>query len=284
MKKILGQQGRLMGMEYVRVMPQAQLQTVGSFFLLDHFFERKLPPQELGHRNTGAHPHRGITTLTYIIKGKNEHLDSMGNHAVVDSASVQWMKAGRGIVHDEGAPEDFQASGGDLHMMQFWLLLRDDNRDDDPHYLPLRSDDVPEKVLDERGSVLRILLGEYCSAASPLPLDTDSFLYHLVLKPGSVFYYTIPEGNELALLAAKGEVWVNNELLPQSGLMASDATTDTVEITNQSAEPVDVMLFGGEPYGEPFYSNGPFVMKDYAGIVQAYQDLEAGKYGELPMV
>lgn len=282
MKKIIGQKGRLMGMEYVRVMPQAQLQTVGSFFLLDHFFERNLPPEEhMAHRGTGAHPHRGIITLTYIVKGRNEHRDSRGHHAVVESGSVQWMMAGRGIVHDEAAPEDFQVKGGDLHMMQFWLLLGDQDRDDEPHYIPLMSASIPEKVLDEKGSVLRVLLGDYCSLQSPLPMRKFSFLYHLVLKPGASFFYTLPQGAELAVLAAKGAVRIDGEILEQSNLLAFNGAERTLKIANEMETTVDVMLFGGAPFGESFYASGPFVMKDYEGVVQAYQDYNAGKYGEI---
>lgn len=271
-----------MGLEYVRVMPQAQLQTVGSFFLLDHFFERELLPQpSVGKRGTGPHPHRGITTLTYILKGSNEHLDSQGNHAIVESGSVQWMKSGRGIVHDEGPPEDFHKQGGDFHMMQFWLLLGDDEREDEPHYMPLTRQAIPEKEIDSQGSKLRILLGEYCGSVSPLPYRKSAFLYHLVLQPGALFYYTIPSSVSVAILPAKGDLSINKELLKQSELIACEGEETTLELLNTNNEAIDVMIFGGEPFGERFYSSGPFVMSDYEGIVQAHQDYNAGKYGEI---
>ena len=282
MKKIIGQQSRLMGMEYKRVMPQSQLQTVGAFFLLDHFYERHFEPQDkIMQRSTGAHPHRGITTLTYVLKGSNEHIDSLGNHAIVNSGSVHWMKSGRGIVHNEGAPVEFQKQGGDFHLMQFWILLSDDEREDNPEYQPLVATDIPEKTLDDDGSLLRVLLGEYCSAKSPLPNGDGQFLYHLMLSPGQAFYFTKPRGEDLAILAAKGSLKVDKEMLKQSELLVFSGNECTLALINEEAEAVDVMLFGGQPYNESYYSSGPFVMKDYEGIVRAYQDYNVGEYGEI---
>ncbi len=282
MKRIKGQKGHLMGMDYVRVMPQPQLQTVGSFFFLDHFYEREITPKELSDsRGTGAHPHRGITTVTYVIKGENEHKDSLGNRAIVTSGGMQWMKAGRGIIHDEGVPESFLKRGGPMHMMQFWVLLGENEREDAALYLPVPHDDIPQLELDKAGSVLKVLIGEFCVSKSKVKTGKPHFLFHLSLQGKQVFYYTLPENTELAILAAKGSVEVQNEELTQSDLFAFGEVDETIKLYNPSDETVEIMLFGGEPFGERFYSHGPFVMGDREGIATAYNDLYAGKYGEV---
>jgi redox-sensitive bicupin YhaK (pirin superfamily) len=162
--QINGQQGRLMGLDYFRMMPHSDLKMVGSFFLLDHFPEQDVTAvSNPAGSNIGAHPHRGITTVTYVISGENEHRDSLGNHAVVNSGGLQWMKAGNGIVHDEGPTEAFLTTGGTVHMMQFWLVLNAEEREDTPDYYPLINENVQEKTIDDNGSKLRVLIGKYCS-------------------------------------------------------------------------------------------------------------------------
>ena len=280
--KVTGQAGVLMGMAYQRLLPHQQVQTVGSFFFLDHFYERHIPPAkaQLG-RGTGAHPHRGISTVTYVIKGENEHLDSLGNQAVVRSGGVQWMRAGRGIVHDEGAPSSFLTSGGDMHMMQFWVVLGDEEREDPPSYLPLQSHEVPEVIIDEAGSKLRVLIGNYCSVSSVIPVKIPHFLYHLHLAKKSEFYYTLPTGAECAVMAAKGGMVVNDQALNQSQLFVYKEDSTTLKLENVSDEPIEVMLFGGVPFDFPIYSQGPFVMGSREGLKQAYEDFYAGMYGDI---
>lgn len=279
---IKGQQGRLMGLDYFRMMPHPTLKLAGSFFLLDHF-----PNQEVAAvinpagSNIGAHPHRGITTVTYVIEGENEHRDSIGNQAVVNSGGLQWMKSGSGIVHDEGPTENFIAKGGTVHMMQFWLVLNSSEREDAPAYYPLQSEDIQEKILDDAGSKLRVLIGKYCSLSSSVPYKKEQFLYHLNLAPNSEFFYTIPQNAEVAILSSKGVLDVDGEKVQSSSMLAFDEEGKSLRLSNLTAEAIDVMLFGGEPLGESIYSQGPFVMGDREGIITAYDDFYAGKYGEV---
>lgn len=279
---IKGQQGRLMGLDYFRMMPHPTLKLAGSFFLLDHF-----PNQNVAAvanptgSNIGSHPHRGITTVTYVIEGENEHRDSIGNHAVVNSGGLQWMKAGKGIVHDEGPTDNFISKGGTVQMMQFWLVLDASERDDAPDYFPLQNEDVQEKILDEAGSKLRVLIGKYCSMSSSVPYKKDQFLYHLNLAPKSEFFYTIPQNTEVAILCSRGVLDVDGEKVQSSSIVAFDEEGKSLRLSNMTDETIDVMLFGGEPLGEPIYAQGPFVMGDRDGIIKAYDDFYSGEYGEV---
>ena len=278
--KIHGHQGRLMSLGYFRMMPHRDLKMAGSFFLLDHFPEQELTAvSNSAGSNIGAHPHRGITTVTYVISGENEHRDSLGNHAVVHSGGVQWMKAGHGIVHDEGPTEAFLATGGTVHMMQFWLVLNSKEREDAPEYYPLLNESIQEKTIDDNGSKLRVLIGKYCCLGSDVPYKKEQFLYHLRLEAKGEFYYTLPASTEVAVFMAKGNILVNEEALQQSSLMAFDEEGKTLHLQNQNNETVDVMLFGGEPFGESIFSQGPFVMGDARGMEKANEDYFAGKYG-----
>src|ERR1041385_4584673 len=123
-----------------RMLPNRYAEAVGPFVFLDHLMPAKHSPGEpLKEVNgTGAHPHRGIATLTYIFNGEADHHDSYGHHALVHSGGAQWMKAGNGIIHDEAVNVDSQTNDFLTHGMQFWINLPAKNKAEKPEYLPYR--------------------------------------------------------------------------------------------------------------------------------------------------
>src|SRR5206468_9746019 len=135
---------------------------VGPFVFLDHALPiQHLPGEPIRRANgTGAHPHRGIATLTYILNGEADHLDSKGHHAKVSSGGAQWMKAGNGIIHDEVVNVDSQSNKLLTHGMQFWINLPAKNKAEQPAYLPLQENEIPrQKLSDERGWI-KVIAGE----------------------------------------------------------------------------------------------------------------------------
>jgi redox-sensitive bicupin YhaK (pirin superfamily) len=108
-----------------RILPNSHADAVGPFVFLDHLMPAKHSPNEPIKvvNGSGAHPHRGIATLTYILNGEADHFDSAGHHAKVNSGGVQWMKAGNGIIHDEAVNVDSQANDLLTHALQFWINL-----------------------------------------------------------------------------------------------------------------------------------------------------------------
>src|SRR5262249_24570638 len=130
-----------------RILPDAHIQAVGSFVFLDHLMPSKHLASEPAKvvNGRGAHPHRGIATLTYIINGEADHYDSAGHHAKVNSGGIQWMKAGNGIIHDEAVNVDRQANDLLTHALQFWINLPSKQKAEPPEYLPVSASDVPVK-------------------------------------------------------------------------------------------------------------------------------------------
>jgi redox-sensitive bicupin YhaK (pirin superfamily) len=274
--------------EYIinRILPNQYADAVGPFVFLDHALPIKHWPNE-PHRvanGKGAHPHRGIATLTYILNGEADHLDSKGNHAKVGSGGAQWMKAGNGIIHDEVMNVDPQT--GDLltHAFQFWINLPSKQKAEPPEYLPLQASEVPQQMLSDKRGWIKVIVGEYENQKSKIPNYSKQFLYHLHLEAGKQFSITVEKGFESAVFLPLNDAVINDIEFAAGEFIEFDMDGQTIEFKNISEVANDIIVFGGEKYIEPIVSEGPFVMNTKTEIARAYKDFHAGKYGEITYV
>jgi redox-sensitive bicupin YhaK (pirin superfamily) len=276
-----GRPETLAGQDLLRILPNRFVDAVGAFTFLDHFPERMMHPKEPGPPDGSfAHPHRGIATFTYLLEGMMEHYDSMGNHGIVKSGGIQWMKAGNGVVHDEAMPSEFQRKGGALHGLQFWINLPADNKAESPEYLPVHAEDVPEILLSEKRGKIRVLIGEYEQEVSAVPAYTHQYLFHLVLEAGAS-YARKEDKMENAAYLTNGEARIDGQNVKGPELLIFDRGVGAVEIENIGDTPLNIMLFGGETYTEPIVAQGPFVMNTREEIYKAYLDYRKGQYGTI---
>jgi len=263
----------------MRIIPNEYTGKVGSFVFLDH-----LPPmlkEKIHLGGMGAHPHRGIATLSYILQGKNEHFDSAGNYAKVSSGGVQWMKAGNGIIHDENLNYDTETDNKMVHSFQFWINLPAKNKAEAPEYLAIQAAEVPKKELPNNSGFIKVVVGNYEDLSSLIPNYSEQFLYHIHLDAGKEFSIKMDENIEVASFIPTGKVTANDTEFEAGEFIEFDRKEGQIEIKNTAQTAVDVLLFGGEEYSEPIVAEGPFVMNSQEEIVEAYQDFYAGKYGRI---
>jgi len=263
----------------MRILPNRYADKVGPFVFLDH-----LPPtiKEAVHEGgIGAHPHRGIATLSYVLQGEGEHFDSAGNYAKVYSGGMQWMKAGNGVTHDENVNYDSQADSKMVHGFQFWINLPAKNKAEAPAYIALQANDVPQKSLpNERGSI-KVLVGNYEELSSKIPNYSEQFLYHIQLEAGKQFSIGMADKIEVAAFLPTQNVMLNDTEFHAGEFVEFDRNAGEIEIKNITKTVIDILLFGGEEYKEPVVAEGPFVMNTQSEIAQAYHDFYAGKYGKI---
>jgi redox-sensitive bicupin YhaK (pirin superfamily) len=265
-----------------RLLPNRYSQAVGPFVFLDHLYPSEHPPKT-PRAPTGAfaHPHRGIATFTYLFNGSLEHYDSHGHHGIVDAGGAQWMKAGNGVMHDENPSPRFQREGGVLHALQFWVNLPAKNKAEAPDYLALQAGDIPEVPLPGRAGVLRVIIGSYGEAASPVQTFSPQLLYHVRLQPGAAFTLHPTAGWEYAAFVPGEAVVVGEGTFARSELLLFGSDAVPVTFTNPGGVTTDLILFGGEPYREPIVAQGPFVMNSQQEIATAYRDFFNGRYGKI---
>ena len=255
----------------VRSLPSSEMTMVGHFTFLDQMPLKTYPTQEFkdGVAKMGdtSHPHRGIATFTYLLKGGVEHFDSAGHHGIVGEGGIQWMKAGNGIVHEEVIVVDDDKPTVSLNGLQFWINLPAKNKAENPDYMAVQNEDIPEITLPDGVGSVRVLIGEYAGETSPIPTYSELFNYHIKINAGQTFTTQVDEGHEAALVLAKGSALVNGEPVALSELLAFKNEGETIVIENNSDEAIDVLLFGGEPYTESVVMSGPFIMNSAERMV-----------------
>lgn len=266
-----------------RILPNRQARMIGPFVFLDHLLQGKHSADEPIKKvnGSGAHPHRGIATLTYIINGIADHFDSAGNHARVNSGGVQWMKAGNGIIHDEAVNVDAEANDLLTHALQFWINLPAKNKVESPAYMPVMPGDVPLVKLNDDSGWLKVIVGEYQSFKSRIPGYMKQYAYHVHLDEGKQFLLETEKELEYAAFLPLHGATINDTDYPKSEMVVFDQTDGVIEIKNNSGDAIDIILFGGAKYAEPIVFGGPFVMNSEAEISDAYRDFYDGKYGTI---
>ena len=266
-----------------RILGNRYVDAVGPFVFLDHAVPVKHAADEPVKKanGKGAHPHRGIATLTYILDGEAVHLDSRGHYAKVNSGGVQWMKAGNGIIHDEVVNVDAKSGNLLTHALQFWINLPSKNKAESPDYLPVMPEEVPQKKLDNNSGWLKVIVGEYRELASNIPDYSKQFIYHIHLESSKHFSIATEKGLEYAAFLPLNNGTINDAEYNKGEFLLFDKDEGTIEIDNSSGDAFDIILFGGEPYTEPIVAQGPFVMNTQHEISEAYKDFYEGKYGEI---
>jgi len=262
-----------------RPLPGPRVEQVDPYLFLNHHGPQVYPP---GNRGLpfGPHPHRGFETVTFIVEGELTHRDSGGHESVIRAGGVQWMTAGRGLVHAELSPREFLERGGPLEILQLWVNLPARLKMTEPRYVGLQREDIPSVATFDRLGHVNVIAGEWGGARGPVDSLIGHFMSTVELKPeGRVVFPGIGARN-VFLYVVRGNVRIGDVVLPEHHLGELSPQGDAVEIVTSTGA---LLLFGhAEPIGEPVVSYGPFVMNTQEEIRQAIADYQAGKMGTVP--
>lgn len=264
-----------------RLLPNQYVNKVGPFVFLDYV--APAIKETITENGMGAHPHRGIATLTYILQGEEEHFDSAGNYAKIHSGGVQWMKAGTGIVHDGNLNYDSETDSKMVHGFQFWINLPAKNKTESPAHIAIQANEVPKKALADESGWIKVIVGNYEKLSSIIPNYSQQFLYHIHLKAGKQFTIQMADKIEVAAFLPTNNAILNDTEFEAGEFVEFSRNAGEIEIKNTSEKAIDILFFGGEEYAEPIVAEGPFVMNSSGEIADAYRDFYAGKYGEIKL-
>ncbi|XP_061375690.1 pirin-like protein [Gastrolobium bilobum] len=220
------------------------------------------------------HPHRGFETVTYMLQGALTHEDFEGHKGTIEAGDLQWMTAGRGIVHSE-----MPASQGTQKGLQLWINLSSEHKMIEPKYQEMLSKDIAEATKD--GIKVRVIAGEALGIKSPIYTRTPTMYLDFSLKPGAHLQQPIPKSWNAFVYILEGEgVFGNQRSQPATShhilLLGSG---DGLEAWNKSSKLLRFILVGGEPLGEPVVQFGPFVMNTQEEIDQTIDDFENNANG-----
>jgi redox-sensitive bicupin YhaK (pirin superfamily) len=223
------------------------------------------------------HPHRGIETVTYVIDGILEHFDNNAGEGKLEPGDVQWMTAGRGVIHKEDP-----APGSTVHSLQLWINLPRSKKMTEPRYQNLKSRDMP--VRKEEGAIVRVFSGSSQGVNAPTLNHVPVTMVEILLEPGATVTQDIPGSYNgfLYILEGSGAFGVDGtEGRAGQVLFLSSAEGETEsEVTLTAKEQLRVLLYAGEPVKEPVVAYGPFVMNTQEEIRQAILDYQSGKFSQ----
>lgn len=254
------------------------LQRMSPFFLMDYGSKIEFPPTNTP-RGVGVHPHRGFETVTIAYHGKVAHHDSAGNSGVIGEGDVQWMTAAAGILHKEYHEKEWSKKGGLFQMVQLWVNLPAKYKMSPPKYQSLERKLFGKFSLPNEMGIVEVIAGNYNGTKGAASTFTPIEMYNVRVKVDAEFTISLPQHYNTGFLVIEGKVELNNKVVPFDHFVLFK--NDGTDIKLKAIENAVVLILSGEPIYEPIVPYGPFVMNTKEEIIQAYEDLNNGKFGFL---
>jgi redox-sensitive bicupin YhaK (pirin superfamily) len=224
-----------------RILPYASHRMVGPFIFFDHMGPAQFKPGE--GMDVRPHPHINLATVTYLFEGVIRHRDSLGSDQLIEPGAINWMTAGRGIVHSERTPDAQRAQGIRVNGIQLWVALPFEHEETEPSFTHYPKDVLPEFAYGT--SRIKLLVGSLFGKTSPVKIHSDLFYAEARIKKGERLDFNV-DGRESAAYIVEGLVRVDgNEGGPCSMIVARETTNMILEASEDSK----VMLLGGSPVG-----------------------------------
>ena len=260
------------GVKLKRSIGTPEADYIDPFLMLDEFGSENKDDYVAGFP---PHPHRGIETVTYMLKGKFEHEDSTGAKGIMSSGDVQWMKTGRGIIHSEMPA----MSDGQLLGFQLWINMPAKLKKNKPEYIYIKNKELGTYSDDEK--VVKVIAGKYKDVEGPEKNhNVEPIYFHIVLKNGKEFSCEVPEGHNSFIYLLKGQIKVgekNHEKTNDSNLILLKQGKNLQVKAEKDSE---FLFIAGKPIGEPIARGGPFVMNTKAEIIEAINDYQNGTFAK----
>lgn len=257
-----------------RILPHAGRRTIGPFVFLDYFGPADFAPGK--GIDVRPHPHIGLATVTYLFEGSQIHRDSLGSVQTIEPGDVNWMTAGRGIVHSERTGPDVRERGHRLHGIQSWVGLPTADEDVAPSFQNVREASLPSFARD--GVRLRLVVGRAFGLTSPVKVFSDIFYADATLDPGATLALR-DDHLERAALVVEGTIRINGLLQERGALVLLEAREKAVLSAD---EPARAMLLGGAPLDGERHVWWNFVASSRQRIERAKEEWRAMRFGTIP--
>jgi len=261
-----------------RPFPIAGMDLVDPFLLLDEMGPVDYAPGEA----VGApdHPHRGFETVTYMLSGEFEHEDSAGNRGSIRPGDVQWMTAGDGVIHSEMPARWIKEKGGRVHGFQLWVNLPAKDKRVAPRYQDVRAEAMPTWRSDDGQATVKVIAGSAKGVEGGAQTRIPITYLDVTLANGASVELELPAAQNAFVFVFGGAVAIGGQKrAAKDGDMAMLTSGDTVQVT--ATEDARLLVLGGEPLKEPVARYGPFVMNTREEIHQAFEDFQAGRFGQI---
>lgn len=258
-----------------RLLPFRQKRMVGPFIFIDHMGPAQLSDHE--NFDVPPHPHIGLSTLTYLFEGAIMHRDSIGSEMEIQPGAVNWMTAGRGVVHSERTPEYLRQSGKELHGLQIWVALPKELEECEPSFSHTEAHELP--AWEEQGVSFRLVAGEAFGKRSPVPVHSPLYLLEVKSREAGRLDIGGHLYGESALYILEGNITSEGNVYgPRQILVAKNSSLCEFTI----GEHTTLYIFGGQPFAEARFIDWNFVSSSRDRLREAREDWIAQRFPHVP--
>lgn len=254
------------------------LQRMSPFFMMDYNAKVEFPASE-HQRGVGVHPHRGFETVTLAYAGAVAHHDSAGNSGTIYPGDVQWMTAASGVLHKEYHETEFARKGGAFQMVQLWVNLPAKFKMTSPKYQSITAAQMGKYDLPNGKGHVDVVAGEFHSVKGAADTFTPIQMYNMYLHDGATINFELPSNFNSCILLLEGQATINGTTVKQDHLLLFK--NEGTDVSIETTEDAKLLVLSGEPINEPIVAYGPFLMTTKEEIIQAYEDVNSGKFGYL---
>jgi redox-sensitive bicupin YhaK (pirin superfamily) len=274
---LAGREKQITKKETVRQpLPHMDFRFANPFIVVHHMTPKNIAPnQEL---RIHPHPHRGFAPVTFQLQGEGYHKDSAGHDEIIKAGDVQWMFAGKGILHSEGPTKNLLEKGGVQELIQLWINVPKAHKWDEPTYQSATKEQQPQ-VLQQDGVNLRLASGSYDGKTGPIKSITPVISIVGEIEQGKQVQFMATPGYWTLLYIAKGRVNINQETVEQYNLVVFEKDNEEVILTAE--EDTQILFLSAEPIDEPVAAKDNFVMNTAEETNQAIEDYKNGVFGSL---
>jgi redox-sensitive bicupin YhaK (pirin superfamily) len=261
-----------------RALPTRYLNQIDPFIFLNHHGPQQYPEENTG-LPFGPHPHRGMETVTFIIDGDIVHRDNTGHSSTISAGGIQWMTAGRGVIHAETSSQEFMKHGGQMEILQLWLNLPARLKMTEPSYSGKQEEEIPVIMADQENVKIQLISGDWDEEKKAAFKSISNIFLRLVhFKAGGKLELFVKPIENIFFYVVRGALRVNGTTAEMLDLVEFSNDGDKIGIT---AEKDSILIFGhAKPFNEPLVAKGPFVMNTEEEIAEAYRDFKLGRFGE----
>lgn len=261
------------GLDVKRILPNPEKRMVGPFIFLDHMGPTVFKAGQ--GINVRPHPHIGLSTLTYLFEGAILHRDSIGNHLEIQPGDVNWMTAGRGIVHSERETFEVRANQHAINGLQSWIILPEDMAELEPSFIHAKKRDLPH--LTYEGVMIRLVIGEAFGLSSPIKTYSPMFYLDVVACEDSTIGIPNPD-HETAIYPVYGKVEVSGKTFEAGEFVLLEEGDEEITFV----EPGRFIMLGGEAFKKAPYMEWNFASFSKERIEKAKEDWRAGRFPQIP--
>ena len=256
-------------------LPTQKVPQISPFLLLHHFGPIKVEPG-FDPIDLGPHPHRGFEPVTFLYQGGIRHKDSLGNEGILEAGDIQWMTAGRGIIHSERASDFFIENGGTIEGIQLWVNLPAQNKMTQPKYQEIRKNDIP--IIAENKVTHRLVSGNWNGQKGIVDTFSPMIIIQTSILSGGKTLIAIPQNFNACIYILSGKIILNDNFdYPAGNMLYFTNKGDGIGIEGLSD--TEILVLCGESIEEPLAQYGPFVMNSQTEIMEAMRDYQMGKMG-----